>query len=153
MPRKPKMKAQVNIFETKMGPLVVEKGITESQAAELVYYAANDPDVIRYTHDSQRFATAEKTREWVAGGRKIYTLTDGTKKLLGIIWFEKMSFPVGTLTEEIDKEDYQDTFAIRLYPPARGKGIARKFMDLCFEDAKLTKSKVWLSASAKNVPG
>lgn len=133
-----------------MGRLVVERGITESQVEELAHYAANDPDVIRNTHDSQRFATVEKAKEWTAGDRKIYTLTDSSRKLLGIIWFQELDLPEGDFTEEIKKKDYKNTFAIRLYPPARGKGISRKFMDFCFADAGLTKAKVWLSTSHKN---
>ena len=138
-------------IETDFGKLFVEKKISEKQIEELVGYAASDEEVQENTHDKERFATYKKAQEWLSGERTVYTMTNEKGGLLGIVWFEKLSLPDGNLTEVVDREVYSHTFAIRIYPPLRGKRLAKKFMDVCFQDSGL--KKVWLSVKQSNIPG
>jgi RimJ/RimL family protein N-acetyltransferase len=71
-------------------------------------------------------------------------LVDTRKKLLGVIWFGKKNGGI--------------TFAIRLFPPLRGKGYSATFLQkvmakfLKSEDyKKMGKTKIWLKTHSDNI--
>jgi ribosomal protein S18 acetylase RimI-like enzyme len=127
---------------------IFKKGITGHQATQLVEFSQTDPLVIKFTRDPKRFNNIETFNKW-RRGKIIYTLENPEKDLLGIIWFQKAKTthsPLATFT-----------FAIRVYPPARGKGLAFSFMEKSFDafykTGTFTKSKtngVWLSTKKSN---
>ena len=136
----------------------VKKDLTQKQVRELVLYSKNDPEIIRFTSDSERFATSEKVKLWVNLGRVVYSLTDNKGNLHGIIWFGVKKIPLSR-TMGLSTKDYKVTFAIRLYGEARGRGLAEFFMRKCFQDylrsrsyKKLGKPKFWLKVSLDNIP-
>ena len=126
----------------------VFKGISKNQTTQLISLTKRDSEITKYTNDIKRFGDLTKYKKW-SNGKEIYTLTDDQKNLLGIIWFSKKETP------EVPKATY--TFAIRIYPPIRGKGYAKKFME---ESIKLFKSPInnqndkkilWLSTMISNI--
>lgn len=71
-------------------------------------------------------------------------MVDTRKKLLGVIWFGKKNGGI--------------TFAIRLFPPLRGKGYSTTFLQkvmakfLKSEDyKKMGKTKIWLKTHSDNI--
>jgi len=116
------------------------KGISQSQVQELLIYSKTDSQVIKNTHDTERFKNLESFKAW-RPGKTIYILSDERKRLLGIIWFEKKKIP------EVPGIHY--TFAIRTYRPIRGKGYAEKFMQKAFDDFGRQKG-FWLSTRKDN---
>jgi ribosomal protein S18 acetylase RimI-like enzyme len=117
----------------------VSKGITAQQVEELIDLTGRDIDVQKYTRDSERFKNEDLFQKWKIG-KTIYTLSDSKNSLLGIIWFEKKVLP--------EAKEVHFTFAIRVYPPARGKGFAKNFMEEAFSD--FGKSGIWLSTKEDN---
>jgi len=123
--------------------LSVLKDINENQAHDLITYTKKDKRIKKYTHDSQRFRSLKTFSTWKLRNKTIYSLVNKRGKLQGIIWFDKKSF-----------RKILFTFAIRIYPPVRGKGIARKFMRLVIKDfGKTHKNRVlWLITDKNNLP-
>jgi RimJ/RimL family protein N-acetyltransferase len=118
------------------------KGISTNHIKQLIKYS-NDPKdipIFKYTSDHTRFANQKSFDEWFAKGRTIYTATDG-KDLVGIIWFGSKPIPV-------DNYSHDTTFAIRIYPKARGKGLSFNFMDYAFKNYQ--PKNTWLECSADN---
>ncbi len=93
--------------------MYITKGISKLQTNQLIIYSKSDPEILKFTRDKKRFSSPVKFKKW-SKSRVIYTLTDNGENLLGIIWF--------------GLKDKYVSFAIRVYPPARGKGHAKKFM-------------------------
>lgn len=128
-------------IETDLGALSIQKGISEEQIKSLVGFSKRDPTIVRFTGDKERFATVEKAKAWLKDGKTVYTLSDQQGELLGIIWFHPMDNP--------NAPEDKHTFAIRLYGESRGKGLAKKFMKIAFEDHR--KKDVWLTVSHNNL--
>lgn len=116
-----------------MNNFIFKKNITDSQIAELINYSVTDSQIIKNTSDKTRFADLSAYKSWFTQKKPtIYTLTDKSNHLYGLIWFES------------------DTFAIRLYDKARGQGLSYDFMKQAFDDFK--PKNVWLKCSADNIP-
>lgn len=128
----------------------VNQGITEKQIEQLINFANTDPEVKKFTSDSNRFRDREAFDKWRKKDRVVYTLTDKSGDLLGILWFGKKSLPIG-FSEKFDPKDYTITFAIRTYGDARGKGLAKPFMRQVFNHFS-PKQGVWLETSIDNKP-
>ena len=92
--------------------LSVLKGISNVQIAELLAYTKRDKLIRTSTHDFDCFKNKKTFLSWKKRGKVIYTLINRKGKLLGIIWFAK------------------NARTIRIYPPGRGKNIAKKFSDI-----------------------
>jgi ribosomal protein S18 acetylase RimI-like enzyme len=119
------------------------KGISMDQINQLVNLSndVTDLSVSKFTSDNIRFSDKKSFDKWFQKGRTIYTVTDG-ENLVGIIWFGKKKIPLTSYSHNI-------TFAIRIYPKARGKGLSSKFMDYALKSYK--PSKTWLECSADNI--
>ena len=118
-----------------------QKGISEGQIRQLVKITKSDSSAKKYTHDPERFKNLTTFRKWQRG-KTIYTLGDKKGNLLGIVWFSRKKNPLAP--------NYPFTFAIRVYPPLRGKGYALKFMKEAFTDFK--PKSVWLTTHIENLP-
>ncbi len=127
----------------------IESGISDLQRSHLLHHVKNDDSVIRFTRDATRFTDREAIDGWERRASAIFTLTDASQELLGLIWFEKMDIPEDTFIVPFDPKAYKDTFAIRLYSRARGKRLARWFMNHAFR--KYHTRRVWLKVSQRNV--
>lgn len=121
----------------------ITKGISKKQVRQLLNYSQTDLQILKFTNDKTRFSSLSKFNKW-AKTRVIYTLTDKTGDLLGIAWFGKIN---------------GITFAIRTYPPARGKGHSIKFMQKVMKDflksedyEKMGKGTIWLETHSDNLP-
>lgn len=122
--------------------LSVVKGINENYINQLIDFTNSDYEVQTFTHDKERFSNKNRIKDWLKSNKKIYILTNSQQKLLGIIWFTRNKY-----------EGSSWTFAIRLYKPARGKGLAPTFMKIVFDDFDpKKKTSVWLSTDLKNRP-
>jgi len=115
------------------------EGITPGQVRKLIKFSNQDPQILKYTRDAKRFKSLIAFKKW-SSGKHIYTLTGGKNELYGIIWFSRKL--------NAKAKDCQFTFAIRIYPPARGKGQAKSFMKQTFK--LFGKQGVWLSTLKKN---
>lgn len=120
---------------------MVSKSITQDQIRKLIIRTQIDPQIKKYTHDSKRFKNLTTFRKWQKG-KTIYTLSGKNGELLGLIWFGKK--------RNVLAPGYAFTFAIRIYPPIRGKGYAFKFMKEVFTDFK--HQDVWLTTRRDNLP-
>lgn len=121
----------------------VVRNIDNSQIAALITYTKRDKDISVCTHDDTRFKNKKTFAAWQKRGKIIYTLINREGKLLGIIWFAKKKY-----------KDFPFTFAIRTYPPARGKGLSYKFLTAAYEDfkTKYKNPKLWLISQKVNIP-
>ena len=120
------------------------KGISADHIKQLIKYSndKNDISIFKYTSDQTRFANQKSFDQWFKQGRTIYTASEG-KNLIGIIWFGSKPIPV-------DNYSHDTTFAIRIYPKARGKGVSFSFMDYAFKNYQ--PKNLWLECSADNTP-
>jgi len=116
----------------------VSEGITESLTGELIEYSNSDPQIVKFTHDRVRFKDLDSFNKWKTG-KTIYTLRGETEKLLGLAWFHKKEHQ-GAL-------ECPFTFAIRIYPPARGKGLSFFLMEQAF--ANFMETLVYKSSNNK----
>lgn len=137
------MRLQRRIFVTDLAKhtltqnsLQIWKGISINQLRQLIAFTLGDAIIKKLTHDSKRFGSIESFRLWI-NNKTIYTLVDEYHSLQGIIWFSKIGYV---------KCDY--TFAIRIYPPTRGKHIAQEFMRKVFDNFK--PESVWLKTKTEN---
>ena len=134
-------------------------GITKNQINELIEYSKNDPQIINNTNDLVRFSDKRVFNNWIKIERTIYTLTNKAGNLLGIIWFRNQPLPTDKqFVVKIDIEKFGTTFGIRIYEPARGKGLSNRFLKNAFEKYKETDSYknthakgFWLSTKNENV--
>ena len=88
----------------------IKKSLSEKNIEDLIFYANNDEQVIKFTSDPKRFKDRESFEVWLKKGRKMYVMVDDNDKLCGITWF--------------GPEGDGFTLAIRIYEQARGKGLA-----------------------------
>jgi FMN phosphatase YigB (HAD superfamily)/L-amino acid N-acyltransferase YncA len=122
--------------------LSILKGIKEDQITSLIKITKRDRKIRKNTHDKERFKSIKTFKAWSRRKKIIYTLVNSKGRLLGLAWFSKKKM-----------YNCNFTFAIRIYPPARGKGIGLKFMKMVFEDFKKghKKLKVWLRTKKGNL--
>lgn len=145
--------------------LVVDKytgNLPEPLLDQLITYSTDhqDIDLQRMTSDGKRFGIEEKRNAWFVKNRMIYTFSDSSAKLYGILWIGKEGIPKDTvLFDGINPDDYQFTYATRLYGSARGAGLGRLQMKVAFEDfikssayQKYDGSGFWAQTSSDNVP-
>ena len=120
--------------------LSILKGLSKEQSKQLLAITKIDRKITRFTHDLERFKNIKSLSTWKSRGKTIYTLTDKNSRLRGIVWFSKKPY-----------KKCKYTFAIRIYKPIRGKGVAKKFMKAVFEDF-LSKNKIgiWLKTDEDN---
>ncbi|MDD4938508.1 MAG: GNAT family N-acetyltransferase [Candidatus Shapirobacteria bacterium] len=128
---------------------LIQQGILDCQIDQLINFSNTDSEIIKNTSDSIRFKDLKAFNNWLHKGKIIYTLTDKNHNLLGIVWFGHKEAPV--------KTNANFTFAIRIYPPARGQGLSFDFMKSTFNDLLKSKeeSKIsgfWLETSIDNWP-
>ncbi len=136
-------------------PLIVKPEIEENEIQQLINLTKTDKKIRKYTRDFSRFSTKRKYMEWRENKKFVYTLINEVGGLLGIVWFCKENPP-----EELpDQKKYPFTASIRLYPPARGKGLAKAFMKICLKDFvstivyKGSKNRgIWITILRENVP-
>ncbi|MBI2420473.1 MAG: GNAT family N-acetyltransferase [Candidatus Levybacteria bacterium] len=119
------------------------------QIGQLVGFSSKDSLVRKFTSDTNRFKDRKVFDSWIAKGKRIWVLTDNNENLLGIIWIGDSILPEADFTENIDREVFDKTIAIRLYVGARGKGIAydfsKKVLDLVDE------KRLWISVREGNL--
>jgi ribosomal protein S18 acetylase RimI-like enzyme len=121
--------------------LSILKGISGSQIFQLLSYTKKDQVIRKQTHDFDRFKSKKTFSAWEKRGKTIYTLINRNNKLLGIIWFSKKLF-----------KNHRFTLAIRTYPPIRGRGVAKRFLDTAYQNFKTTHKKpnFWLKTEGNN---
>jgi ribosomal protein S18 acetylase RimI-like enzyme len=121
--------------------LSVLRGITPERITQLLAFTKRDRLIRTQTHDFDRFKSKKSFSSWEKRGKTIYTLVSRNGGLAGIIWFGKKPF-----------KNYKFTFAIRVYPPARGKGLSKKFMELVIDNFSKNHKKpsFWLKTAKGN---
>lgn len=131
--------------------VIKPKVIASGYITQLVRFSKHDALVKKFTHDSERFKNINSFNQWHKKGRIIYLLIDPKSRLSGIIWFGKSS--INTPCEKLPHL----TFAIRIYKPARGLGLSKKFFNIAHTDLlntlKSSKSEyngLWLSTNSEN---
>jgi ribosomal protein S18 acetylase RimI-like enzyme len=136
----------------------VKENLTEKQIGQLILYSQQDSLVRQFTSNAKRFQSREAYDKWVKE-RKVYVVSDIDGNLNGIAWFGRKSIPDKAYEQEFDLEEFGVTFAIRLYGSARGKGIARNFMESTIrlfkespEYSQTTTRGIWLETSNDNEP-
>ena len=138
--------------------VLVKKGITARQTKQLIKYSNSDPEIIRNTSDNLRFRNLKSFNLWRGRKkRKTFTLTSKKGDLLGIIWFGMKPLPKArySYTGKIPRKGL--TFSIRIYSPARGRGLSYMFYKEAYKhfktDDRYKKDKsrlFWIEASKNN---
>ena len=110
-----------------------------------------DTELHRFTTDYKRICEGGY-EAWYAKERYPFGLIAADETLAGIIWFGPKEFPglIEGVAPTTNKPWH--TFAIRLYPPYRGKRLALPFAEVVFaEHAKLFPGfAVWLDTQNEN---
>ncbi len=128
----------------------IVRNLDENLVRQILGFSKNDIEIRRNTTDfvegKGRFANTENFEKWLKKERSMFLFLDGNGDLLGLIWFGKEISQVSGL------EDYNSTFAIRLYEKARGKKLAQKFIEQSVGQylQENTNAKIWLSSEEKN---
>jgi len=143
-----------------LGNLEIYQGISEVLISQVIKYANTDHAIKVYTRDPSRFKDKLSFNEWLQKGRSIYILTNKANDLYGIIWFGNEMMPSEKqFISDVNTKEYGVTFAIRIYAQARGKHLARKFMNVAFnvyhsssEYRQIEQKGIWLETSADNYP-
>lgn len=141
-----------------LGKLLVCEGLSKRQVNELIKFTNADPLILATTKDTERFKDKATFNMWLKKNRKIYSLTDANKKLLGIIWFGNKNMPKNIhYSTSLDINKFTITFAIRIYGNARGKGFAKNFIKKTWEQYKETdeyktnpNKGIWLETNINN---
>jgi|GEM_PF-4203404 len=130
-PTKRQSSQSASFTHPQLGRLVIKPGLTPKQITELISFSKLDQAINRFTLDSQRFRNRQTYAKWLKKGRFPYTLSNQAGNLLGLIWFRQADFPPTSLLPQyqtLDPKKYQITFAVRTYGLARGRGIAKDFI-------------------------
>ena len=96
--------------------LSVLKGVSGKEIRQILSYTKKDRLIRTATHDIDCFKSKRTFLSWKRRGKTVYSLINRHGKLFGIIWFNKGVRP------------------LRIYPPGRKKGIARKFSEIVRRD-------------------
>lgn len=147
-------------FRSTFSKLQFNKGISLDQIDKLIKYSKSDELILKFTSDNKRFKSKSAFDKWYKKGRVVYTLSDASDTLLGIIWFGRKKIPlVKKLTSNVERTHFGMTFAIRMYGIARGKGLSTLFMKKAYSDFirsdiyKDTPNKgFWLETYMHNTP-
>ena len=92
--------------------LSVLKSVSGRDIRQVLSYTKSDRVIRTATHDTDYFKSKRTFLSWKRRGKTVYSLINRHGKLFGIIWFNK-----GVRT-------------LRIYPPGRKKGVARKFSEI-----------------------
>jgi hypothetical protein len=102
---------------------LVLKGVSAEQIRQLLDYTRKYRLSKKFDHDAERFKTPRSFKTWQKRGKKVYTLTNKTGKLLGMAWFTEKKY-----------EKHSLAFEARTYPPISDKSAVYKFSKVCYED-------------------
>ena len=122
----------------------LSRGWNDEIAKQLVELS-RQPHILDTTPNDavKRFASPETAQAWHdTHKRTVYTI--GNNAVAGLIWF-------GAATSQHVPGDY--TFAIRMYSEARGKHLARPFMNASqadFRDTHNYDDEIWLDTLETN---
>ncbi len=136
---------------------VVEQGQQDEELARELVEASLDPVIREFTPNDalRRFPNPETAQRWLEdaeAARSVYTLRDeALRKLGGLAWFSQK--PISTTDVDLPY-DYENTFGIRLYEPARGQDLAPHFAQTVHEDFSAGRpqngSGIWLETDNNN---
>ena len=128
-------------------------GLDENAVKQFTAYSCDlsDIELHRFTSDYKRICEGGY-ETWYAKERYPYGLIASDGTLAGIIWFGPKTIPsLGDGTKTGTGETWH-TFAIRLYPPYRGRRLALPFAQFVF--AAHSKSfpgvPIWLDTATEN---
>ena len=123
--------------------LRVEKGFKSNTVAEVVKNSLQPRILSMAPRDaSERFVDEQTAMDWYHSShdRQFYSLRSASV-LAGIIWFTKSALG-----------DAQYTFAIRMYEPFIGKGMAIPFADATHQDLEnIYKGSTWADININNL--
>ena len=114
-------------------------GISETHIDDIIKYTRDSEDeaLQKNTWDSKRFSSSETMQKWYSdSGRRVYTLIGPDNELLGICYYRPSLTPnilevVNTCkSDNLKNAKHTSTWGIRLYPIARGKGLAKDFLQV-----------------------
>ena len=135
----------------------ISEGLTDKQITQLIEFTNTDPLILANTSDKERFKNRASFEKWFEKKRKIYSLIDNDKNLLGIIWFGIKQIPKELDLENFNASSYSITFSIRLYSTARGKRLSHQFMEKALNLYKQTneylknpEKGMWLVTNSDN---
>jgi FMN phosphatase YigB (HAD superfamily)/GNAT superfamily N-acetyltransferase len=121
--------------------LSVLREIDKNHVRDVIYHTKRDKLINSFTHDRERFKNIKTFSTWLKRNKTVYSLINARGKLVGIIWFAKKKF-----------RNYPFTFAVRTYPPARGKGYSLSFIKTAYLDFRRSHKKagIWLKTRSDN---
>jgi ribosomal protein S18 acetylase RimI-like enzyme len=138
----------------------IRTGIADEHIDVVINAANTDPDIEKNTSDKRRFANRYAYDAWLSKGRSIFTLVAPDATLAGLIWLgaDQAKEPASYTDGPVDLSEWGITFAIRTYPPHRGRGLAvpfiRSAIDVFVKSdayANAPHKGIWLEVVAENV--
>lgn len=150
--RLPYFKRSTHMIETEKGKFRLRRNLTRKQVRELVVFSRDDQLIGEFTRDPERFGSWEAFCLWKSKGRSIYVFETPDGSLGGLIWFGEEMIPVD-IEANSELMKYKTTFAIRVYPGLRGKGLAKEMMAIAFRDFLASAGLIegiWLEVSSDN---
>lgn len=132
---------------------LIKFGLNKNLIKQIIEYAHTDTEVQKNTADLNRFKDQIAFNNWLPIRKRFfYTLADHKDTLMALLWIDEKTHS--------NLNNYPLTFAIRMYPPVRGKGLAQEFVEKAFAHfkktgfySKLAKKGIWLTTSTNNIAG
>lgn len=120
--------------------------LNEKQVYQLLEFSRKDSLVKKFTSDAKRFKDRTAFNEWLDKTPDKFVFSDIKGNLVALLWFSHKKMPINSF------EGYDYSLAIRVYGPARGKGLAEKFLKTALDLFKdqFPDKKIWLSTSFNN---
>ena len=120
---------------------------TDKQIKQLINYSNTDPLVKEFTSDKKRFKNLSAFEAWLGKNPSYFVFSDKGENLIALVWFSHKKMPISGFAE------FNWSLALRVYGEARGKGLAKEFLNLALTIFKNQSPdrKIWLSTSFDNL--
>lgn len=120
---------------------------TDKQIKQLINYSSTDPLVLQFTSDAKRFKNLSTFEAWLGKNPSYFVFSDKGENLIALVWFSHKKMPISGFAE------FNWSLALRVYGEARGKGLAKEFLNLALTIFKNQSPdrKIWLATSFDNL--
>jgi len=133
----------------------LEYGLDEGLVEQVITYSnsESDKDLREATSDKERFKDFDAYTQWYKKGRFPFGFTDERGILASLIWYGPAQPPMLNNQGRPEPDQKWDTIAFRSYPPFRGQGLMRAFVDAVLRRHASDRSdhNIWLSVKAENM--
>ena len=125
----------------------LKKQLEKKQIRQLLEISQFDSLIKKFTSDEKRFKDLVSFKTWSKHTPDKFVFLDEEDNLIALVWFSHKKMPISGFAE------FNWSLALRVYGEARGKGLAKEFLDLALTIFKKQSPdrKIWLSTSFDNL--